>query len=279
MLANFILIVFLLFIILVCWLIFSGWLLICSLLVVVVFAVLIWNYSDKAILYLLGAREIMSTAEPEFFKEATQQAYKLNLQAPSLYFYDGSFQRAFVLQNGDNVSLVISRSLLTEAQKSEFGAICFSLLLQAKKNLAASRTKGMFILGLTSWLVHGLGNILGKLIPSPHGKEVIGLIVNYFLHPWLKVNFHLFIGHRYFKKLSTHLERFPQENEELTKFYLRLRYPEDIHSNLSRRLMELFSGKRSLHYQNILSLELLPHEWDYYQQYQEGLSDKEVARV
>jgi|SRR5690554_2900564 len=279
MLANFLLVLFLLFAMLASWLFFSGWLLTLSLIMIALFAVLVWNYSDKAILYFLGAREIMSSDEPLFYNEATQQAYKLSVEAPSLYFYNGSFERAFVLQNGENISLVISRSLLERAQREELSAICFSLLIQVKKNLASSRTKSMFILSFSSWLVHGVGNILGKLIPFSHAREVINLITNYFLHPWLRINFHLLIGKRYFKKLSTHLKPFSVECEQLANFYLRLRYPDDIYSNLSRRMMELFSSRRSIHYQNILSLELLPHEWDFYQQYQEGLSDKEATGV
>src|SRR5690606_8668787 len=106
------------------------------------------------------------------------------VNTPSLYFYNGSFERAFVLQNGDNISLVLSRSLLAEAQKEELAAICFSLLVQVKKNMAAHRTKGMFILGISAWFVHGVGKVMGKLIPSNHAKDVINLMANYFLHPW-----------------------------------------------------------------------------------------------
>lgn len=219
----------------------------------------------------------MSSDEPLFYQEASQQAYKLAVPAASLYFYNGAFERAFVLQNGDNISLVLSRSLLEKAQRDELAAICFSLLIQVKKNLASSRTQGMFILGLMAWFIHGIVNLISKILPSKHSKEAVNLIANYFLHPWLQVNFHLFIGKRYFKKVSGHLEHFPAESSQLRNLYLRLRYPDEIYSLVSRRLMELFPLQGSLHYQNILSLELLPHEWDYYQQYQEGLSDKETA--
>lgn len=278
MLAKLILILFLLFSMLSCWLIFSGWLLGFSLLVLMILAVLVWNYSDKAILYFLGAREVMSSDGPAFHKEAMQQAYKLAVPAPSLYFYNGSFERAFMLQSGKNISLVLSRSLLEGAQQDEFAAICFSLLIQAKKGLAPSRTKAMFILGGSAWFTHGLVNLVSKVLPSKQAKAVINLIANYFLHPWLKINFHLLIGNRYFKKVAGHLAQFPLESAQLNNLYLRLRHPDEIYSSLSRRLMELFPIQGSLHYQNILSLELLPHEWDYYQQYQEGLSDKEAAR-
>lgn len=279
MLANLILIICLLFAMLASWVYFNGSILVISLVLIGLMAVLVWNYADKAILYFLGAREIMSNDEPTFYKEATQQAYKLAVNNPGLYFYNGSFERAFVLQNGDNISLVLSRSLLERAGKDELAAICFALLLQVKKNMASSRTKGMLILCMSSWIVHGFGSILGKLIPFKHAKEVINLLANYFLHPWLRINFHLLIGTRYFKKLFQYLNHFPLENEQLAHFYLQLRYPDVVYSNLSRRLTELLSGQKSLHYQNILSLELLPHEWDYYQQHQEGLSDKEVARA
>lgn len=279
MLPNFVLICSFLFLTLASWLFLSGSILVIAMLMLVLLVLVVWNYADKAILYFLGAREIMSSDEPNFFQEATQQAYKLSIKTPSLYFYNGLFERAFVLQNGEDVSLVLSRSLLDRAGKNELSVICFSLLLQVKKRMAPARTKSMLILGLMTWLVHGLGSIVAILIPSKNFKESVFLLLNFFLHPWLRLNFKLLIGERYFKRLGNYLTDFPEENNELTHFYLKIRHPNEIFSHPSRRLIELFSSQRSSHYQNVLSLELLPHEWDYYQQHQEGLSDKEVARA
>lgn len=279
MLPNFVLICSFLLLTLACWLFLSGLFLVTALLLLVILALVVWNYADKAILYFLGAREIMSSDEPNFFQEATQQAYKLAIKTPSLYFYNGLFERAFVLQNGEDVALVLSRSLLDRVGKNELSVICFSLLLQVKKKMAPTRTKAMLVLGLMTWLVHGLGSVVAILIPSKNIKEAVFLILNFFLHPWLRFNFKLLIGQRYFKKLGNYLADFPQENSELTHFYLKIRHPSEISSHPSRRLIELFSSQRSSHYQNVLSLELLPHEWDYYQQHQEGLSAAETARA
>lgn len=279
MLANLVLICSFLFLTLAFWLFLSGPLLVTCLLVVIVLVLVVWNYADKTILYFLGAREIMSSDEPNFFQEATQQAYKLSIKTPSLYFYNGLFERAFVLQNGDDISLVLSRSLLDRAGKNELSIICFSLLLQVKKKMVPARTKSMLIMGIQTWMVHAFGSVLAILIPFKNLKETIFLLLNYFLHPWLRLNFHILIGDRYFKKLNQHLSAFPNEFNELSQFYLKIRHPGEISSYPSRRLIELFSSQRSSHYQNVLSLELLPHEWDYHQQYQEGLSDKETARA
>jgi hypothetical protein len=229
------------------------------------------GYPDTTILYILGAREVRSDDEESFFTAATQEAYKLAVPLPNLYFYNGSFERGFVLQNKQKVSLVLSRSLLIHAHPAELSAICFELLLQVKKGMASKRTKVMFLLGIKSWLVHAITRILTAFIPSREVKQAIAWLINYLLHPWLSFVFKLTMGKRYFKRLQSFLAEFPKEKEMREKVMLKLNHPIELAHLPSKKLIELTSSNRSRHFQNILALELLPHEWDSLPSFQENI--------
>lgn len=234
-----------------------------------------FGYTDTAILFFLGAREVRSGDESSFFEAAAQEAYKLAVPLPQLYFYNGSLERAFVLQNKGKISLVLSRSLLEQSQPSELSAICFELLLQVKKGLATKRTKVMFILGIISWFFHSFARLLSNLIPVKELNKAIGWIFNYFLYPWLEFIFVLLLGRGYFRKLENHLSEYAHEKECLRRVGLKLRKPAEIYSLPSKKLLEFSSAWRSSTFQTILSLELLPHEWDFFFNSQELISAEE----
>ena len=72
------------------------------------------------------------------------------------------------------------------------------------------------------------------------------------------------MGEGYFKKLSGLLTNFPEEKELLERVGLKLRSPLSYYSLPSRKVLELASINKSRHFQNIIALEFLPHEWDYF---------------
>ncbi|MES2528302.1 MAG: hypothetical protein V4598_14540 [Bdellovibrionota bacterium] len=222
------------------------------------------GYPDKAILFYLGAREVRSRDEALFFKTASQEAYKLAVNMPHLYFYNGSVERGFVLQNKNVTSIILSKNLLHTVDESELHAICFELLLQVKKGMASKRTKVMFLLGSCSWISHSLVSLFARLFPLREVKEALDWILNYLLHPLLDFLFSITLGQGYFKKLSSYLGDYPYEKELLLKLGLKLREPESVYSLPSRKLHEFSAVSRSRHYQNILAMEFLPHEWDYF---------------
>jgi hypothetical protein len=260
---NFVLLLGFTLVVLFIWTMFSGALLVTAFVLLAFCTVVAMGYPDTTILYILGAREVRSGDEPLFFEAAAQEAYKLGVPLPHLYFYNGSFERGFVLQNSRTVSLVLSRSLLQHAHPPELSAICFELLLQVKKGMAKKRTKVMFLLGAKSWLVHALARIVTAFIPNKEISLASGWVVNYLLHPWLSFMFKLTMGKRYFKKLQNLLSDFPHEKDLMEQVILKLRKPDEINHLPSKKMMELSSTQRSRHFQNILALELLPHEWDY----------------
>lgn len=223
-----------------------------------------FGYTDTAILFFLGAREVRSGDEFTFFEAAAQEAYKLAVPLPQLYFYNGSLERGFVLQKKGKISLVLSRTLLEQSQPSELSAICFELLLQVKKGMASKRTKAMFILGIISWFFHSFARLLSTLIPVKELNKAIGWIFTFFLYPWLDLIFRLILGRGYFRRLEVLLAEYPQERECLRRVGLKLRKPSEIYSLPSKKLLEFSSAWRSSTFQNILSLELLPHEWDFF---------------
>lgn len=71
------------------------------------------------------------------------------------------------------------------------------------------------------------------------------------------------MGGAYFKKLETLLNEFPKEKEMLDRVGLKLIKPLSYYSLPSRKLLVLSSVNKSRHFQSILALEFLPHEWDY----------------
>ncbi len=229
------------------------------------------GYPDKAILFFLGAREVRSRDEALFFKTAAQEAYKLAVPMPHLYFYNGSVERGFVLQNKTVTSIILSKNLLHSVSEAELHAICFELLLQVKKGMAIKRTKVMFLLGSCSWISHSIVSLIARLIPVKEVREALDWILNYLLHPFLDFLFSFSLGKGYFKKLSGHISEYPYEKELLLKLGLKLIEPHSIYSLPSRKLQEFASVSRSRHYQNILAIEFLPHEWDYFYG-KEGLS-------
>jgi len=74
--------------------------------------------------------------------------------------------------------------------------------------------------------------------------------------------FKLIIGKKYFKKLGLILKEFPTECDSLQKVGLKLKATNEIYSLSSRKMIEFSSLNKSRHFQNIMALEFLPHEWD-----------------
>ncbi|HXH75287.1 MAG TPA: hypothetical protein VNJ08_10000 [Bacteriovoracaceae bacterium] len=258
------------------WIALSGALLALGAILWILGLVLAIGYSDTAILFFLGAREVRSGDESLFFEAAAQEAYKLAVPLPHLYFYNGSIERGFVLQNKRTISLVLSRTFLAHANPSELSAVCFELLLQVKKGMAPKRTKSLFILGVVSWIFHSIASVICTLVPIKEVNKAVVWILTYFLHPWLEFIFHLTMGRSYFKKLQTHMNEYPEENERLRRVGLKLRKPSEIYSLPSKKLMQFSSMSKSRAFQNILALELLPHEWDFFFNAQDMNSAQEV---
>lgn len=244
------------------WLTLSGALFFFGFLLLLLFIIISIGYSDTAILFFLGAREVKSSDEADFYTAAAQEAYKLAVSQPNLYFYNGALERAFVLQNKKSISLVLSKDLLEICTKEELAAICFELLIQVKKNLASKRTKVMFVVGLGSWFVHGIVELLTKIFPFKEFKLSVNWLLHYLLQPWLELMFKLTLGEKYFRKLEILLKDYPLENNLLQRVGAKLRRPNEIYSLSSRKLIEFSSANKSRQYQNILTLEFLPHEWD-----------------
>ncbi len=221
------------------------------------------GYPDTIVLFLLGAREVRSSDEKDFFLAASHEAYKLSVSMPRLYFYNGSLERAFVLQNRQSISIILNKSLLEKCTSSELKAICFELLLQVKKGMAPKRTKSMFLLGFFAWMTHALIGIILYILPFRDLKKSTDWVLNYLLHPVLDLIFKFVMGESYFKKLSGILSNFPEEREMLDRVGMKLRKPDSYYSLPSRKLMELTAITKSRNFQNIIALEFLPHEWDY----------------
>jgi hypothetical protein len=245
------------------WVTLSGALLIIGGLFWLFILIITMGYSDTMILYLLGAREVRSSDEQQFFEAVSQEAYKLAVDMPRLYFYNGFLERAFILQNRQTLSIILNKELLDKCSSSELKAISFELLLQVKKGMASKRTKTMFLLGFFSWTIHSLAGLLLLILPFKDLKKVIDWTLSFLLHPALNLMFKLMMGGGYYKKLSALLMNFPLEKELLDKVGLKLRKPYSYYSLPSRKLLELSSIYKSSHYQNIIALEFLPHEWDY----------------
>jgi hypothetical protein len=221
------------------------------------------SYADSMLLFLLGARELRSSDEKHFFQAASQEAYKLAVSMPRLYFYNGYLERAFVFHNHDKISIVLNKELLETSSIVELKAICFELLLQVKKGMAAKRTKSMFILGFLSWATHSIVRMIMKLVPIKEVRKSADWFVGYLLHPVLDLIFSLVMGKNYFKKLSQHIDNYPHEKELLEHFHLKLRNPILNHSLAYKKVFEMHSLSKNYQFQNIMTLEFLPHEWDY----------------
>lgn len=220
------------------------------------------SYADSLLLFLLGARELRSSDEKHFFQAASQEAYKLAVPMPRLYFYNGYLERAFVFHNHDNLSIVLNKGLLETSSINELNAICFELLIQVKKGMAAKRTKSMFILGFLSWATHSIVGLMMKLVPLQNVRKSADWFVGYLLHPVLDLIFSLVMGKNYFKKLSHHIDEYPHEKELLENFYLKLRKPVLNDSLAYKKIFEMHSLSKNHQFQNIMTLEFLPHEWD-----------------
>lgn len=245
------------------WVTLSGASLAFGLVVLCFFLIITISYSDTLILFLLGAREVSSSDQRAFFEAASQEAYKLSIKMPRLYFYNGSLERAFVLQNRNEVSLILDKSLLDHSSSSELTAICFELLLQVKKGMAPKRTKSMFIVGFVAWIVHSCTAVILKLLPFADVKRAISWSLTYLLQPVLELLFKLLVSESYFKKLENSLSQFPYEKELIQKVGLKLKTTQIHHSLPSRKLLELSSIYKSRQFQNMMVLEFLPHEWDF----------------
>lgn len=246
------------------WITLSGALFIIGCLGALVCLVITIGYQDTMLLFLLGAREVRSSDEKNFFEAASQESYKLAVPMPRLYFYNGTLERAFVFQNRANISLVLNKSLLEKSSPDELKAICFELLLQVKKGMAPKRTRSMFLLGFFSWIIHSFLGLFINLVPFKDVRRAADWFINFLFHPVLEFIFKLIMGVKYFRKLEQYLVDYPKEKELLDRVGLKLRRPYSYYSLPSRKLLELYSVNRSRHFQNIMVLEFLPHEWDFF---------------
>ncbi len=244
------------------WVTLDGALFFLGMLILVFFVVISIGYTDTALLYFLGAREVKGADEIEFHASAAQEAYKLAVPQPRLFFYNGALERSFVLQNRKNISLVLSKELLEICSREELSAISFELLLQVKKGLAQKRTRVMFVIGLASWLVHSFIAIFQKIIPIREVQLSLNWLMYFMLNPWGELFYKLTLGEKYFRKLESLLNDYPLENGLLLRIGSKLRKPQEIYSITSRKWIELTTISKNRHYQNIVILEFLPHEWD-----------------
>jgi Zn-dependent protease with chaperone function len=245
------------------WIVFSGAFLVFLLTLLLFLVIICIGYSDSMVLYLLGARGVRSGDEKMFFEASSQEAYKLSVPIPKLYFYNGSLERAFVLQNRQNISLILSKGLIEKSTSLELRGICFELLLQVKRGMATKRTKLMFLLGFTSWIIHSLFGAIATLLPFKEVRRVFDCSVSFILHPLLGLLFQILIGKRYFRKLEKNLNQFSTEKELLRSAGLKIEQPFSYYSLPSRKVLEFMGTTKSRHFQNIQALEFLPHEWDF----------------
>jgi hypothetical protein len=244
------------------WVTLSGALLAVASLFLLLFIVITVGYTDTAILFILGAREVKGADEEEFHAAAAQEAYKLAVTQPRLYFYNGALERSFVLQNRKNISLVLSRELLSLCTRDELAAISFELLLQVKKGLAPKRTKVMFMIAFFSWFGHSSLALLMRLIPVKSFRHSLNWFMHYLLQPWIELFFKFTLGEKYFRRLQLLLVDYPKEKNLLLRVGSKLRRQTEIYSLSSRKFIELGAINKSRHFQDILVLEFLPHEWD-----------------
>lgn len=226
------------------------------------FAMISVGYADSALLFFLGAREVKSIEEGRFHSASIQEAYKLAVAEPRLYSYNGTLDRAFVVQGRKGIGLVVAKDLLEVCTQEELSAICFELLLQVKKNLAAKRTSAMFLVGSILWISHVIIEFIFKIIPIKEIKIYLNWFFHYLLKPWLDFIFQLTIGHSYFVKLERHLKDYPVEYDLLHKVGSKIKRTEELYSFSSKKLIEFSTLSKSRHFQRIISLEFLPHEWD-----------------
>jgi hypothetical protein len=244
------------------WVTLGGALFFLGMLALLTFVIITIGYADTALLFFLGAREVKGADEVEFHTSAAQEAYKLAVPQPRLYFYNGTLERSFVLQNRKNISLVLSKDLLEICSREELSAISFELLLQVKKGLAQKRTRVMFVIGLSSWLTHSFIAILQKIIPLKEVRLSLNWLMYFMLNPWIEIFYKFTLGEKYFRKVEMLLNDYPLENDLLLRIGSKLRKPQEIYSLSSRKWIELATISKNRHYQNILILEFLPHEWD-----------------
>lgn len=244
------------------WVTFSGFKVLALFLICVFIGILILTHCDLLILLFIGAREIQDDDYPILAQIVSQEAYKLSVLKPKLFFYHGHIDRAFVFHQGRRIHLVLGKSLLQSYSEFELRAIVFELLLQAKKKMASKKTKMTFMLIFLMGIIHFVVSMLFKILPFPRLKQAIMWFIFYSIYPPLEVIFKLVIGQGYFKKLSSYLQNFQVESENWEAVKSRLSSPDVMKSLSYKKLMIFFNLSHRDSFQNIFVLESLPHEWD-----------------
>ena len=102
-----------------------------------------------------------------------------------------------------------------------------------------------------------------RLIPIKDVRLASAWFVGYLLHPVLELIFSMVMGKNYFKKLNHYMDDFPLEKEHLKHFGLKLRRSISNESLPFKKILEFSSLNKNNQYQNIITLEFLPHEWDF----------------
>ena len=244
------------------WAFLSGWVLGVFYFLLVTGLLVFINATDKILLLLLGSREIKFEYEEELTNRVAQIAYKLGIRPPKLYFYNGVLDRAFILQCGQRISLVYSKNLLDICSDEEVEAVSFELLIQAKNNLARKRSLTLGIIGIVSWISQGFVGSIKKMIPSKRVGEVLNWLIYYAIHPWFMVAFRLMFGWSSLRKVNAQLASYESEAILIDHVKRKINYPDDLYSLPMKKFIELTLINKNPHFQNVLALEFLPHEWD-----------------
>jgi len=241
---------------------FTGWILIISMIIVLVSSVIMIYYLDRVTLSFLSARPTTLQENEKVFRAANLQAYKLETISPEIYYYHGTIKRAFVLQHGKRISLLLHEDLISDSSDEELGALFFSLLVQVKKGFAKKRTRIMFLIGLIAWGGTETANILGTLLPGKNSRKNCYLAFMYLFSPISSVLFKVGLGRSFFDQMILSLSSYSQESEEFQRYLKKIKTIFLQPSFTTKSLQLYLATQKSTNLQIQVILENLPHEWE-----------------
>lgn len=117
-------------------------------------------YADKFILLFLGAREIIDADHKVLFQVIKGQCFRNFINMPKVYLYSGTRMKPFVLDHGNEWTILLDRNLIKEMDEEHLLSLIDFLIKIKNSGKARVQTKGMgmvaVILKLNYWFLENI---------------------------------------------------------------------------------------------------------------------------
>jgi hypothetical protein len=155
------------------------------------FITLVFLFSDKILLTMLGARETVESLHTSFFQRVKHLSFKIGVQTPKVYIYKGKVSRIFTLVSRKQLSLVFEYKLIEHLNTHELDALVSYMLASYKAGGGRRRTFSYLVSSFCIKSLYEFKALVFKVIPNKDFSNAVGFITGLCLKPLVELMFFL----------------------------------------------------------------------------------------